>query len=107
MVTQVSYIENKIKKIFRLFDGERNLKEDKKLYKKLINLCFDEVIAFLEDNLSENEKENLLIELDKKSGKEVISKYLQKIPDYKFKLDKRLDYFLNNLLYLAIKEKQL
>jgi len=105
MITNISNIDYKIKKTFRLFDGKRNIKEDKKLYQKLIDLCFDEVIAFLEDNLSENAKENLVKELDNNGGIEVLLKYLQKIPNFKFKLDKRLDYFLNNLLYLTIKDK--
>lgn len=107
--------DKKIKKTFRLFQGLRPEKEDKKIYDKVSDLCFQETIAFLEESLDFSRQAFLTAELEKIDEKklkkeeksqqalETIFKYLTAIPHYRFRLNKRLDYFLNQLLYDALK----
>ncbi len=108
--------DKRIKKTFRLFQGLRSEKEDKKIYDKVYDLCFQETIAFLEESLDPSRQAFLIAELekiDKKSLKkeekaqqalEIVFKYLTAIPHYRFHFNKRLDYFLNQLFYDALKK---
>jgi len=99
-------LDKKIKGKFKLFSGIRPQEEDQKIYDKVLDLCFDEMVAFLGDNLSEKEREDFLGELGKKASDEDKAKVLQaslsKIENYRFKLDHRLDAFLNNLLLSSL-----
>lgn len=102
-------LDEKIKKNFRLFTGVRPQEEDKRIYEKVYDLCFDEMIKFLYENLSKEDQNELTKnlesqkDLDKKA--EVLSKALLKIEDSGFRLEKRIDYFLNSLLYQTLKQK--
>ncbi len=99
-------IDEKIKNKFKLFSGLRSEEEDQKIYDKVYELCFDEMVQFLFENLSTAEKDELIGKLEKKGKEtEILLKYLSQIENYRFKLDKRLDYFLNNLLYSSLKNK--
>src|SRR3989344_9408335 len=97
-------LDNKIKKKFRLFEGIRSEEEDKKIYDKIYDLCFDEMVLFLTENLESDELKKFEKELkhlrggrtDSSDGgreNEVIAlllNYLNKIDNYRFRLDKRL-----------------
>lgn len=108
-------IEQKIKDRFQLFVGKRPHKEDQEIWEKVFDLCFAELIAFLEDNLNESQKKSFTGKLDALAAKglsqdkhqdaaiNLILKYLTQIPNHRFKLDKRLNYFLNNLVYSSLK----
>ena len=115
-------LDTKIKKKFRLFEGLRSEEEDQKIFERVYELLFDEVVMFLEEKLEEKDKISLIKELEAsalpsgdkqaqqdsgnfKNAEAILIKYLSKIENYRFKLDKRLDYFLNNLVYQAIKNK--
>lgn len=98
--------DEKIKNKFKLFQGLRSQEEDQKIYDKVYELCFEEIVRFLFEKLSTAEKDKLIVELEKKGKEtEILLKYLSQIENYRFKLDKRLDYFLNNLLYSSLKNK--
>jgi hypothetical protein len=111
-------LDKKIKKKFRLFEGIRSEDEDKKIYDKIYELCFDEMVLFLTENLESDELKKFEKELkhlrggrtDSSDGgqeNEVIAlllNNLRKIDNYRFRLDKRLDYFLNNLLISSLKK---
>jgi len=110
--------DKKIKKTFRLFQGLRPEKEDKKIYDKVYDLCFQETIAFIEENLDPSRQAFLTAELEKIDEKklkkeeraqqalEAVFKYLTAVPHYRFRLNKRLDYFLNQLLYKALNKNE-
>lgn len=109
-------IDEKIKNKFRLYAGDRSLAEDQKICEKVLDLCFDELISFLQDNLDKEQIDSLNKKLgslsnedlskDKKDDKitQVLFEYAQKIDNFRFKWDKRLDYFLNQLVYSSIKK---
>jgi hypothetical protein len=102
------YLDEKIKSKFKLFTGVRSYEEDQKIYDKVWELCFDELTGFIEDNLNESEQKKMLEEIkgrEEDKAQEVLLTYLSQIDNYRFKLDKRLDYFLTNLLYSAVKNK--
>ena len=40
-------LDAKIKTKFKLFSGVRSQEEDQKMYDKVMDLCFDEMVAFL------------------------------------------------------------
>lgn len=100
------------------------MEEDQKIYDKVCSLVFDEMLKFLEENLSKEYLEKLIEELDEHSQPrpfdpssdafsdsererkqtEILLKYLNLIKDYRLKLDKRLKYFVNNLLYTSLKK---
>lgn len=133
-------LEQKIIKKFKLFQGLRPEAEEQKIFAKVYNLCFDEMVLFLCQHLSQKDQESLTRELesaehlpggdaptnhlpggvapaahlegeDRQNQKNltpagaVLVKYLESIENSRFKLDKRLDYFLNNLLYQAVENK--
>jgi hypothetical protein len=108
-------LDNKITKTFKLFSGLRSTEEDQKIFDRVYELCFEEIVKFLYENLSKDEQTKLILEIKRNSEKERLSKkqiadinyktllnYLVKIENYRFKLDKRLDYFINNLLYSSL-----
>ena len=100
------YLDSKIKARFKLFSGVRPTEEDQKIYDKVSDLCFDEMALFLGENLQASEQDQLTAELDKQANDEnktkVLVNYLSKIENYRFKLDHRLDSFLNNLLFSSL-----
>ena len=110
-------IEDKIVDKFRLFVGLRDVEEDKKILEKVSGLCFDEAVSFLLKNISDMQVTKLLNELDKIDRKnlndyrvqkrytKVFLKYMRDIDNYSFKFDKRINYFINQLVYKAVKEK--
>ena len=101
-----SRLDEAIKSKFRLFSGVRSQEEDQKIYDKVNDLCFDEMTSFLSENLNAEDQTKLLTELDSQNTDDdktkVLQSYLSKIENYRFKLDKRLDYFLNNLLLSSV-----
>lgn len=101
-------LEQKIIERFRLFQGLRSLQQDNEILELLVGSCLDETIRFLEQETS-LEEQNILLEklnsIEHSSGsfyahnKEVIrvfSESLQKVPALRFRLEKRLEAFLNN-----------
>lgn len=57
-------IDVKIIKKFSLFEGKRSLEEDQKIFNKIYSLCFDEMVRFLLENLSEDDLQDLNNELN-------------------------------------------
>ena len=106
MDDSTSYLDAKINEKFRLFRGLRSQEEDQKILDKVMNLCFDEMTAFLGENLNDEDQNSLLVDMDSQSEDEAeiktLQNYLAKIENYRFRLDKRLDYFLDNLLLNSI-----
>ena len=94
-------LDAKIKTRFKLFSGVRSTEEDQKIYDKVYDLCFDEMTTFLGENLKDSDKAQLPEELEKLTNDEdktkVLTNYLSKIDNYRYKLDQRLDSFLDNL----------
>ena len=100
-------IDEKIKHKFKLFQGLRSQEDDQKIYDKIYDLCFDEMVGFLFENLSPAKRDEFSKDIENTGKKtEILLKYLSQIENYRFKLDKRLDYFLNNLLYSSLKNKK-
>ena len=108
-------LDNKIKKTFQLFSGVRNPEEDQKIFDRVYELCFEEMVKFIYENISTKKQAKLETELDQISEKAGLTKneaadvnyktifsYLVEIENYRFKLDKRLDYYINNLLYSSL-----
>lgn len=95
-------LEEKIKTAFKLFQGVRSQEEDQKLYEKIMEYFFDEISKFMVENLSEEEFKLMLAELEKAGSvdekSEIANKYMRKIPDYEYKLNMRLDGYINRLL---------
>jgi hypothetical protein len=111
-------IDKKIIDKFRLFTGVRDVEEDKKIYNKVLDASFNELITFFEDNLDSVQIEKLTSQLktlpksdlpeDEKNEKttQLLVEYAQKIENFRFKWDKRLDYFLNQLVYSSINNNE-
>jgi len=114
-------IDWKIRESFRLFQNLRPEAEDQKIYEKVYALCLEEIVAFLADNLSQSKQQALLSELDRlqksqtKKGSQmdsssqqqltaILTRYLKTIDQHRFKLDKRLKYFIDNLLLNSLKK---
>ena len=108
------YLDQRIKERFQLYKGVRSQKEDDEIYVKIYEACLAEVFLFVEDNLEEFELRALERELKliKKSDPDVIYKTysgiinrLAQVPDGAYKLDRRLDHFINNMLIKSLKKK--
>lgn len=99
-------LDSKIKTRFKLFSGVRPADEDQKIYDKVYNLCFDEMVLFLSEQLQDSEQDQLSEELNKQTTDDaktkVLVNHLSKIDNYRFKLDHRLDSFLSNLLLSSL-----
>jgi len=93
-------LDSKIKSKFKLFSGARSQEEDQKVYDKVMDLCFDEMMSFAGENLSEADQTEMLNKMKESLSDEdktkVFTEYLSKIEDSNFRLDERIETFLNN-----------
>lgn len=104
-----NYLDKRIRERFKLFKNLRSKQDDEKLYLEIYNQIFKEMIKFLEENLDFSRMSFLIRELrmiekgikseDKKNGAayDALFRYLSSVPDVLFKLDRRIDHFINNL----------
>lgn len=99
-------LDDKIKQAFKLFTGLRSQEEDQKMLEKIQEMCFDELTKFLEENLDETDLNILLDELDKvitnDDRNKILNNYLEKIEDYRVRLDTRMETLLNNILFNSL-----
>lgn len=100
-------LDEKIKSKFKLFQGLRPQEEDQKIYDKVMDLTFDEMMAYLGENLSEEERNKFLEETAAEESDEgknkLMQSYFSKVENVKVGLGLRIDHFLNNLLYSSLK----
>lgn len=93
--------DTKIKNKFKLFSGARSQEEDQKIFDKVYDLCFDDTVKFLCENLNETDRTQLPEELKKQTSEEdknkILLNYMSKIDLFQLKLNQRLDSFLDNL----------
>ncbi len=92
----------------------RSEEEDLELYRKIYLEIYKETLKFLEENLNQQEQDQIrweIMKLEKESDSSqdkffkvytVILKHLVKIPDVNYRLDRRLDHFINNLLMSSL-----
>ena len=106
MDNNTSGLDNKVKSKFKLFSGVRSQEEDQKIYDKVMDLCFDEMMLFISENLSEEGRDNLKKEIEQQKSEEdkfkSLSKYLATIENYQNKLSLRMDAFLDGVLNASI-----
>lgn len=106
-------IDMLIKSRYRLFQGIRSLEEDGKMYEKIYALCLPEITGFIEENLDEDRVMALVFQIESMEKKdqtdqkvvEVLLEAIEEIPDYRFRLYHRLEYFLDDLLLNSVKLK--
>lgn len=107
-------IDNLIKNRFKLFVGVRSQKEDEEIYAKVYELCFDEIVQFVEENLKKAELEDLTHKLEELKGSEddnvnaaglMVTEALKTVPNHRFKLYHRLEYFVDQLLINTLRNK--
>lgn len=107
-------LDELIKTRSKLFQGVRSVEEDNKLYERVYELCLDEIINFIEENLDEKKVSDLSSQIESMNGKEgadqkiaeIILKAVEEVPDYRFRLYHRLEYFLDKLLVNSLKKKE-
>lgn len=103
-------LNNKIKSKFKLFMGLRSQEEDQKIFDKVMDLTFEEIMAYVGENLSEEDRNNFLEDMAKDQTdadkNKVFEMYLTKIKGYQVGILLRIDRFLNNLLYSSAKAAQ-
>jgi hypothetical protein len=101
-------LNNSIKEKFKLYTGLRDEREDNKILKRVTELSFYEAASFLEENIN-SISSNIALEQAKKGNyKEAFEELLSNLKSDKelsFRLTKRLEYFLNNLVYQTINNK--
>ena len=109
------YIDHKIKNIFSLFKDPNKKDQDQRIYVEIYGLLHDEMIRFVEDNINDEEMKALgerITAIEKKEESldrfsqiyPLIIKSLMNIPNYEYRLYKRLDYFVSNLFIDNIKD---
>jgi|SRR3989344_2814513 len=101
---------HKLKKIYKLDDREGINKDIEGLEEKLIRKLLNETVAFIENNLEISEKENFTRELDLATSSKdtenelrILVKYLEKIPNVKYKLDSWMNGMIANLEFQLIR----
>src|SRR3989339_92935 len=111
------YIDRKIKDKFGLFLNPANQIQDHKKYIEIYGLVHDEIIRFVEDHINDKEFLSLsqrIIEIEEKEASSLdrfsqayplIIKSLMNIPDYEYRLYKRLDYLISNLYFDKLKNR--
>lgn len=106
---QVSPLDEKIKSKFKLFQGLRSQEEDQKIYDKVMDLTFSEMMTYLGENLPEEDRNKFLEEManaESEDGKnKIMQAYFSKVENVKISLAWRIEKFLNNLLYTSLKAK--
>ena len=109
------YIDHKIKNIFSIFKDPNKKDQDQRIYVEIYGLLHDEMIRFVEDNINDEEMKALgerITAIEKKEESldrfsqiyPLIIKSLMNIPNYEYRLYKRLDYFVSNLFIDNIKD---
>ena len=102
-------IDEIIKNTFQLFQGKRSKEEDEKIYQKVYELTFEEMLTFLQENLNPEKQKKFsqaLSQIEGELAMETLLKYLSGIPLYRFRLEKRLKAFIDNLLLASIKNRK-
>ncbi len=103
-------IDKQIKKMFKLFQGVRSEKEDKKIYEKVTDLIFKDLVSFLVENTTTKDKPKLKKEISSKkkieSREKVLLDHLSKIKDVQKRLPMRIDYFLKALVVNSFRGKK-
>ncbi|KKS51096.1 MAG: hypothetical protein UV61_C0009G0024 [Candidatus Gottesmanbacteria bacterium GW2011_GWB1_43_11] len=104
------YLDERIREKFQLFKGFRSQQEDQELYEHIYEACFAEILIFLKDSLEEFTFKQFQRELATIDDKEalnltysVIIEYLRMVTDGAYKIDRRLDHLVNNLLIQSMK----
>lgn len=106
MTQNVFDLDQMIKSRFRIFEGVRSQEEDEKLYDKILNLCLEEILVFLAEHASVEDREKILAKIkeqkDIKSRAKVLLGYLLQIKSVGILLSVRLGYFLDNLYFRSL-----
>lgn len=111
------HIDQKIKNVFGLFKDPNKNDQDQRIYAEIYGYIHDEMIRFVEDNISDEEMKDLgerITAIEKKEEESIdrfsqvyplIIRSLMNIPNCEYRLYKRLDYFVSNLFIDSIKNK--
>jgi hypothetical protein len=97
-----NWIEKKINNTFKLYTGIRTEDEDKKISDKVLDLVAKEIIKFADENLTGEQKYAIGKLIDLKVESDEIAAHLRTIPNYGFRLKKRMNYFIDSLLVNTI-----
>lgn len=96
-------LEEKIKEKFKLFQGFRSQEEDQKMYDKLAELCFDELIVYLSEKLKLEDQESLISKMESVQSddekRDLLNEYLRKIEGNEEELPQRMNDFLDDMVY--------
>ncbi|GIW67017.1 MAG: hypothetical protein KatS3mg095_0915 [Candidatus Parcubacteria bacterium] len=97
-----NFVEEEIIKKFKLFKGLRSIDEDEKILNKVYQLCLNEMLYFLEEIISSEEKEKIIQDIY--SDKELADVFLRYLKDEfnLWRLKIRISKFLDNLLFELI-----
>jgi hypothetical protein len=102
-----TYIDEQIKSKLGLFTDFRSQEDDQKLYDEAQTLLLAEVIQFIQQNQGNNLDISKLDDIISCNNiSEALSKVTQElvlIPDWEFRLSKRLTFFLNNWMIERMK----
>lgn len=108
------FLDMRIRERFRIFKGFRTENEDLELYRRIYVEIYRECLKFLEENLNEQQQDNIRWDITKTEKEDespqdrfikvytLILKHLVKIEDVNYRLDRRLDHFINNLLLSSL-----
>jgi hypothetical protein len=98
------FLTKEIKDKFQLFKGLRSEAEDKKIFKKVYKICVEEIILFIQENLTDEEVKKFY-EAAKENNFNKLLKLLETffLDSYNlWRLKIRISKFLDNLLLKSL-----
>lgn len=94
-------LDSQIREKFSLFKGIRSKEEDERIYQRIYDACFEEIIKFLYQNLDDQGKNQILEDLNSKKGLEekitTIVRNIEKTGQNVIQLNQRLEKLLENV----------
>lgn len=98
-------IERKIIDAFKLFQGVRSHDEDKRILEKMLEICKQEMILFLSENLNTKQTKEFEKDAKKEGAEKALAKWIREIPMGRFRLEERLKYTVDTVLTKTIWQK--
>ncbi len=110
-------IDRRIKNRFQIYAGVRSREEDDALYYRIYAEVYKEILRFIEEQLDKKTLETIRKEIEKidiikgeplltfKKTYSIILRNLPEEKEFRYRLDRRVDHFINNLLITTIKRR--
>lgn len=98
-------IERKIINAFKLFQGLRSPSEDRAILEKMLEICKEDAISFLSENMTDKDVNKFKAVVKKDGIESAFGLAIGSIPMGRFRLEERLNYAINMHLAKALSQK--